>query len=168
MKLLKKNIRFSSFEDFTNESLNQYFPGVIEPFMIELFEKLESAMENTEHQFAGSFKKGDFWWCAKDDESFYVVGPGEPYSVSLLLDAERREAKERSKLPSEKELSQYYLFEIKTEMKNVSSFSLCGVDMKNKEAFSTNKVVEKIFMKVFDDLMKKYYPGMAAGKKYGL
>lgn len=145
-----------SFHDFLNE--NSGVSG--EVFVDEFINNIA-----TEIPKLGSPE--DVWCMPKDLFNAYRR---EAADVSLLAKAENFESEQR-RLPSTARLkSPYFLVEYRIDAHGMHVYRMLGIDTETKEMFFAGHMggFEDKIEKVFEDLLKKYYPVLSTSRKYGL
>jgi hypothetical protein len=175
-----------NFEQFLSESLRendqmQNLLSRIDPFALEFFRAIEDYSDTTDKMklssdFSGAYtfemrtvERGSYWWCASSEEHFEVYMPHVNYS-NVRPAAEREESVERKQSLAEKNITPFYLVELKINfLPSAHTYRVIGLDMKNKTIFTQDiGDIEDKLNQIFDNLMKKYYPTTRTTRKYGL
>lgn len=147
------------FKDFLNES-KATITG--REFVDEFVEICKSTLSSV-------IAVEDVWCMPKD--LFDAYRKDKAGELTMLKRAEAYESNQR-KLPLNSRIeSPYFLVEFRIGIPGCGHiYRVVGIDMESKEIFYAASIggLEDEMMKIFDALLKKYYPTLSTSRKYGL
>ena len=155
-----------SFKDFLNESEASIAGREFVDEFVEICKSTLSSVQAVE----------DVWCMPKDLFDAYRKDCSDKApGIELLKRAEAYESNQR-KLPLNSRIeSPYFLVEFRIGIDRYGSnsthiYRVVGIDMESKEIFYAAFIggLEDEMMKIFDALLKKYYPTLSTSRKYGL
>ena len=159
-------MNFLSFEDFLNESAESISGKM---FVKEFTDEVNSFIPKLTNGLQ------DVWCMPEDLFNSYRKDNSD---VTLAMKAEKFESEQR-KLPVNSRIeSPYFLIEYRVNVtgegfNDMHFYRLIGIDTESKELILDKTIgtmggCEDKIEKIFNDLLKKYYPVLSASRKYGL
>jgi hypothetical protein len=154
-----------SFKDFLNESEASITGREFVDEFVEICKTTFSSVQAVE----------DVWCMPKD--LFDAYRKDKAPGIELLKRAEAYESEQR-RLPLNSRLeSPYFLIEFRIGRygSNTHIYRVVGIDMESKEIVNEDSwyfrrigSLEDEMEKIFDALLKRYYPTLSTSRKYGL
>jgi hypothetical protein len=153
---------FLSFDNFLNENANLSGKEFVNQFI-----------DNIANGIPYLGVPEDVWCMPEDLFNSYRKANSD---VTLAIKAEKFESEQR-KLPVNSRIeSPYFLIEYRVNVTKGEGFNdmhfyrLIGINTESKELIliGTMGGFEDKIEKIFDDLLKKYYPVLSTSRKYGL
>ena len=142
------------------EELNENGSITIDPFVNDFMDDVE----NLEGVYF------EDWWCASDENLWSAFSPSSR-DLNLIKNAEKEESEQRNS--QNKQITPFYLVELKLQHENVTFFGIVGINMKTRKWFiktqsSSLSNFENEIEELLQSLLRKHHRTTYTSRKYGL